>query len=152
MKIYRIAKKRFINDLSGEGARLYGGRWNREGDAALYFCEYLSLCVLELLARMDYEFLNSDYWFIEAEIDKKFLEELKNPENISIEWRKNPHISTTQDYGSNWIRQNEKLGLIIPSTILPTEHNIFINPNHESFSKLKILKTAKLNLDERVVS
>ena len=31
MLLYRIAKKAYIEDLSGLGSRLYGGRWNEKG-------------------------------------------------------------------------------------------------------------------------
>ncbi|HBL78709.1 MAG TPA: toxin-antitoxin system toxin subunit, partial [Aequorivita sp.] len=31
MRIFRISKTEYIDDLSGEGARLYGGRWNLVG-------------------------------------------------------------------------------------------------------------------------
>ena len=43
MQVYRIAQKAFINDLSGEGARLFGGRWNRRGIPLLYTAESRSL-------------------------------------------------------------------------------------------------------------
>ena len=59
MKIFRVAQHNFIQDLSGEGARLFGGRWNKKGDAMIYFSEHLSLCVLELLAHMDYQFISN---------------------------------------------------------------------------------------------
>ncbi len=150
MKIYRVAKKRFINDLSGEGARIYGGRWNREGDAALYFCEHLSLCVLELLARMDYEFLGKDYWYIEAEISAKYFITIPDPGIITKNWRINPHSSTTQDYGSTWLKSTKSLGLVVASAILPSENNVIINPSNPSFSQLKIIKTSPLNLDDRI--
>lgn len=140
----------YINDLSGEGARLFGGRWNREGDGALYFCEHLSLCVLELLARINFEFLTFDYGYLEAEISATYFESVDNPSTISIEWRNNPHISATQDYGSNWLVNKENLGLVIPSAILPRERNIIINPLHKAFQKLKVLTVEPLNLDNRL--
>lgn len=151
MKIYRVAKRGFIDDLSGEGARLYGGRWNREGDAVLYFSEHLSLCVLELLARIDYEFIQTQYWFLEADVSVKFFTHLSKPEEISKDWRQNPHISATQDYGSQWLRKCENLGLWVSSAVLPAENNILVNPQHISFSSLKILRTEPLDLDNRFV-
>ena len=36
MRLFRIAKTRYINDLSGTGARANGGRWNRVGAASLH--------------------------------------------------------------------------------------------------------------------
>ncbi len=83
VKIYRVAKKKFVRDLSGEGARLYGGRWNRKGSSMLYFSEHLSLCVLELLTRIDYEFLSEDYSFIEVEISEKSIDSISQMKPIS---------------------------------------------------------------------
>jgi len=49
MIVYRFSSKQFIDDLSGEGARLYGGRWNHKGLPALYTSLTTSLALLELL-------------------------------------------------------------------------------------------------------
>jgi RES domain-containing protein len=150
VKIYRLAKTNFINDLSGEGARLFGGRWNSRGDSLLYFSEHLSLCVLELLTRIDFEFLVDDYSFIEVEVPTSLISILKNPNRISKNWRSNPPISNTQSYGSTWIKTNKALGLAVPSAVLIHVNNILINPKHSQFSELIIIKTGKLDLDSRV--
>jgi RES domain-containing protein len=151
VKVFRLVKSSFLHDLSGEGARLYGGRWNRKGDALLYFSESLSLCVLELLTRIDYEFITEDYSFIEAEVPTSLIIEFSNPETITKNWRANPPISITQDYGSKWIKERLSLGISVPSAVLPNEHNILINPRHPSISKLKVLNREILNLDSRVL-
>jgi len=150
VKIYRLAKTNFINDLSGEGARLFGGRWNNRGDSLLYFSEHLSLCVLEILTRIDFEFLVDDYSFIEVEVPTSLISILKNPNRISKNWRSNPPITNTQIYGSTWIKNNKTLGLTVPSAVLPFESNILINPNHKQFSKIKILRKGTLDIDSRV--
>lgn len=150
MRIFRLTKTSYIHDLSGEGARLYSGRWNRRGDALLYFSEHLSLCVLELLTRMDFEFLATDYSYLEAEVPSQLISTLKKPETISRQWRANPPISLTQDYGSNWIQKCKTLGLAVPSAVLPNESNILINPKHLKISELKVIKKGKLDLDSGV--
>lgn len=151
LKVYRLTKNKFLHDLSGEGARLYGGRWNRKGDALLYFSENLSLCVLELLTRMDYEFITNDYSFMEAEVPSALVASFTNPEGVIKNWRANPPISATQDYGSNWLSTDSSLGMSVPSAVLPSELNILINPNHKLFSKLKVLKSSPLDLDKRIL-
>ena len=52
MRLYRIPPARFITDLTGEGARLAGGRWNPRGLPALYTAESAALALLEYLARV----------------------------------------------------------------------------------------------------
>src|SRR5699024_12459459 len=48
MQLYRLAKEEYIRDLSGTGARLYGGRWNKKGMPMLYTSEHRSMALLEL--------------------------------------------------------------------------------------------------------
>ena len=52
-RVYRLAKEKHTRDLadlvSGEGARLYGGRWNRKGTPLVYAASHVSLAVLEAL-------------------------------------------------------------------------------------------------------
>ena len=150
VKIYRLAHTKFITDLSGEGARLYGGRWNKKGHSMLYFSEHLSLCVLEMLTRIDFEFLIRDYAFIEAEVSDKFIVPIARMNAISKEWRADPPRVATQDYGSKWLLAGESLALSVASAVLPNEQNILVNPNHKQITKLKITATGKLNLDPRI--
>ncbi|MCF6307489.1 MAG: RES family NAD+ phosphorylase [Flavobacteriaceae bacterium] len=149
MKIYRIAKQKFINDLSGEGARLYGGRWNKKGCAMLYFSEHLSLCVLEMLVHTNQQLITNNYFFFEVEIPVKHIKTILE-NKLPINWRSNNLISETQVFGSNWLQNNKDLALRIPSAVLPSESNILINPNHIQFSKIKVIKVSELNLDARL--
>ncbi|GAB5565919.1 MAG: RES family NAD+ phosphorylase [Winogradskyella sp.] len=151
MKVYRIAKQNFINDLSGEGARLFGGRWNKRGFNVLYTSQHLSLSVLELLVHIDMKFVKEDFRFIEIDLPDD-IKQSKLPTSIlKKEWRHNPPLSFTQDYGSEWLQQNKSLLLKIPSAVLPNEFNYLINPNHKDFSKVKIVKKGFLDLDQRVL-
>ena len=51
MDVYRIGKNKYIKDLSGDGARLYGGRWNYQGYRVLYASESLALAILEYITK-----------------------------------------------------------------------------------------------------
>ncbi len=151
MKIYRVTKKEFVKDLTGEGARLFGGRWNKKGSPMLYFSEHLSLCVLEMLTRIDFEFLSEDYAFIEVEIADKLIIPSSKVTSISKNWRADPPVVATQDFGTKWLSSEGSFALSVPSAVLPSEHNILVNPNHKLISKLKITNSGKLDLDPRVI-
>ena len=151
MKIYRVTKKEFVKDLSGEGARLYGGRWNKKGHPMLYFSQHLSLCVLEMLTRIDFEFLSDDYAFIEVEIADKLIIPSERITSISKNWRADPPTFATQEFGSKWLASEANFALSVPSAVLPNELNVLVNPNHKLISKLKITNSGKLDLDPRVV-
>ena len=49
MLAYRLASHRFANDLTGTGAAIHGGRWNRKGVPVLYCSESKEIALLEWL-------------------------------------------------------------------------------------------------------
>lgn len=137
--------------MSGEGARLYGGRWNKKGHNMLYCSQFLSLCVLELLVHMDFKFINRDFGFIELELPDELIATKSSKSILKQDWRHNPPLVATQEFGSNWLLSKSDLAIKIPSAVLPVEHNILINPNHQRFSDIKIIRKGLLDLDARVV-
>ena len=58
MKVYRLALTQYC-DLSGEGAKIYGGRWNLPGNPAIYAGASISASLLERLT-IDSELLSSE--------------------------------------------------------------------------------------------
>ncbi len=53
MTVYRFANYKYASDISGTGAKIFGGRWNFEGWPVLYTSEHISLGLLEILANTD---------------------------------------------------------------------------------------------------
>ena len=49
MLLYRISKSKYAKDLSGEGARRAGGRWNFKGTPVVYTADSTALATLETL-------------------------------------------------------------------------------------------------------
>lgn len=150
MKIYRIAKQQFLQDLSGEGARLYGGRWNKKGHSMLYFSESLSLCVLEILVHMDHQYLNADFGYIEVEVPDNLIRPKVKVSALDTIWRNNPPPPYTQQFGTKWLTDQKSLAMQVPSAILPVQSNILINPKHPKIQELKILKKGTLDVDHRI--
>lgn len=151
MRIYRIAKTQYIDDLSGEGARLYGGRWNKMGDSLLYFSENLSLSLLEIIVHVDYAELPLDYSFIEVEIPDSSIKKIQSIDFIKAKWSPEATVNQLQMFGSNWLKKNVELAMKVPSAVLHQEHNILINPSHKDFGKLKIRRTEKMDFDPRLL-
>ena len=151
MRVYRIAKQNFINDLSGEGARIYGGRWNKVGYNMVYFSEHLSLCVLELLAHIDYKFVTNNFKYIEVNIPDELIKPKLKLEHLDTSWRATPPEQYTKQMGANWLTSQKSLAMIVPSAILPSENNILLNPKHNLYSKIKVIKISDLDIDSRVL-
>ena len=150
LKIYRIAKKQYLEDLSGEGARLYGGRWNKKGYNMVYFSESLSLAVLEILVHIDFKFLTNDFGYLEAEIPENLISPKRKETKLEDTWRENPPSNYSMQYGTDWLKSNKSLAMQVPSAILPMTNNILVNPRHPLIKKIKIIRTGVLDVDSRV--
>ncbi|MDO6598365.1 RES family NAD+ phosphorylase [Oceanihabitans sp. 2_MG-2023] len=150
MKIYRIAKKQYLKDLSGEGARLYGGRWNKKGYNMVYFSESLSLAVLEILVHIDFKFLTNDFGFLEAQVPDSLISPKLKESKLDTNWRHNPPSNYSMQFGTDWLKTNANLAMQVPSAILPMTNNILVNPTHSLIKEVKIIKTGVLDVDSRV--
>ncbi|MFD1064022.1 RES family NAD+ phosphorylase [Winogradskyella litorisediminis] len=150
MKLFRIAKQKYIKDFSGEGAKLYGGRWNKRGTRMLYFSTSLSLSVLETLVHFNQENAPDDLYYVEIEISNKLINTISNFSKLKAHLRDNPPHYSTQLFGSKWADKKQDLALAVPSAILLSESNIIVNPLHDAFSKIKTIKVNKLELDARL--
>jgi RES domain-containing protein len=151
VRIFRIAKTAYIDDLSGEGARLYGGRWNRVGDPMVYFSENLSLCLLEIIVHIEFAQLPLDYSFVEIEIPDKAIKTVQSVDFIKPKWSTEAAVNQLQMFGSGWLKRRESLAMRVSSAVMNQENNILINPAHQDFGKLKILRKDKLNIDPRLL-
>lgn len=151
MRIFRIAKTQYIDDLSGEGARLYGGRWNKTGDPMLYFSENLSLSLLEIIVHIEFAQLPLDYSFIEVEIPDEAIKTLLSIDFINPKWTTEAAVNQLQMFGSGWLKKQESLAMRVPSAILSLENNILINPAHLDSGKLKVVRKGKFSVDPRLV-
>jgi len=145
---YRLTTSEFADNLSGEGAKIYGGRWNPVGVAALYISEFISLSILEILVRAN-KFTSPDtYTLLSVQIPESSIAtiELKK---LKAGWQN--HIEYTRAIGGDFLKMNQTLALKIPSAIVPQEHNFLINPLHKDFKKVKIVGSELLELDKRLL-
>lgn len=148
MKIYRISKEKYIKDLTGTGARLYGGRWNPKGYAILYTSENRSLAALEVLVHLTPRSVPENLKILTLDIPESELIEFDRDKFAGIIKKKDSN-RLFQTEGKRWIESGESLGLIVPSVLIPGENNVLINPGHENFSEIKIETIEEFIFDER---
>lgn len=146
MIIHRIVQERYKEDLSGEGARIYGGRWNPKGKAALYCSEHISLCMLENMVNMVDDLIRRNFCLMTLEIPDQKIHPI-DTKALKKGWIKD--FDYTQWLGKQFLEQ-EGFILKIPSAIVQEENNFMINPGHRDFKKVKVIQSKPFHFDERL--
>jgi RES domain-containing protein len=148
MNLYRIAKNQYINDISGEGARIYGGRWNRPGLAVLYTSEARSLALLELIVHFtSKKSLQYGFSFLNIEIDDFLIETVDK--NSIPKTNINPNDNRLWQITDYYFKEKNCLAIRVPSVLIPQEYNVILNTQHIDYKQVEIKKTEEINLDER---
>lgn len=148
MLVYRISRTRFAQDLSGEGARLYGGRWNRKGVPCLYTASSISLAVLEFSVHVSVDELPRALSITTIEVPETFL--AVKTEDLPGNWDQWPSPASTRDLGSKWLNEMKHLVIRVPSTVIQQEFNFLINPLHAEIKKVKIQDVRDFVFDVRI--
>ncbi|BBO91920.1 RES family NAD+ phosphorylase [Desulfosarcina ovata] len=149
---WRITKEKYINEaLSGEGAKLWGGRWNPVGYPAVYCAESLSLAILELIVHLEDDSDINSFVVIPVSFSPKRVQSLpksKLPKN----WNSLPIGPESVAVGKKWLDDKQFPILEVPSTIVPIESNFVLNPLHPDFSLLEKGKPEAIHIDPRIAN
>lgn len=148
--VWRLLTARFADSaFTGEGARLYGGRWNRKGVPMIYTAGSQSLATLEILVQD--EPLRARYVMIPVTLPKSLKIERVTADELPADWRDFAAREHTQAIGSAWARRKSSAVLAVPSAVIPAEHNYLLNPLHPSFSKIEIGEPQDFVTDLRLI-
>ncbi|MDO9224717.1 MAG: RES domain-containing protein [Pseudomonadota bacterium] len=135
--IWRLVTHRFAETaFSGEGARLYGGRWNRKGIPLVYTAGSQSLAMLEMLVQD--EPLRANYMMIPATLPDSLVIERIDPAQLPADWRDQAAREQLQVLGTDWARRRSSAVLAVPSTVIPMETNYLLNPLHPAYPEIEI--------------
>jgi RES domain-containing protein len=148
--VWRLLTARFADSaFSGEGARLYGGRWNRKGTPIVYTAGSQSLAMLEILVQD--EPLRARYVMIPATLPKNLKIERVTPDQLPANWRDLRAREQLQAIGTEWARRRSSSVLAVPSVVIPTETNYLLNPLHHAFARIEIGKPEEFVTDLRLI-
>ena len=150
MLVFRLAQSAHIRDLTGAGARLYGGRWNHRGTAVIYASETRSLATLEYLVHVPLPHMPADLSIASLEIPDDVPFEEVNPSDLPQDWRRFPAPSELAGWGTAWARSCRGLLLRVPSAVVDHECNVLLNPSHPDVSRVAIADVKLYSLDERL--
>ena len=148
-RIVRAA--RVSTAFSGEGARIYGGRWNSRGTAVIYVSEHESLAALELLVHLTPLPPNDRYLSFRLEWDDKLTDHFP-VKNLPPHWNTEPPDLRSMQIGDEWVRAGKAVALAVPSVLSASEVNFLLNPKHPDFKKIKISKPVEYRFDSRLLN
>ncbi|MFH2061096.1 MAG: RES family NAD+ phosphorylase [Pseudomonadota bacterium] len=132
---YRVVKEKYLDRaFDGEGARLYGGRWNSKGMSAVYTSDSLALCSLEIFVHLPSYSLLANYVYISVVFDSALVADVP----LNKGWDERPITKISQAIGDLWIKEGFSAVLRVPSVIMPDGHNYLININHPDFKKINM--------------
>ena len=147
---WRIVESRYKNKaFSGDGARLFGGRWNSKGLAVIYTAGSLALASIEMVVNLPSPKLLEAFVRIPVNFDADLVEILL-PEKYPRDWQHRPISPETKAIGDRWIKQLRSPVLRVPSVIVPEEFNYLINPAHPDFAKIEIGQPVVYHFDPRL--
>jgi RES domain-containing protein len=139
MFAWRLCRAAFAN-RRGEGARLYGGRWNSAGQALVYTASSAALAVLEVRVHLDLapELIPEDYVLMKVDLAGLAVERLDvMPDD-------------PRAFGDLWLRERRSPVLRVPSMIIPEDENLLFNPAHPLVHEARIVGTRPFAFDRRL--
>ncbi|MDR0792068.1 MAG: RES family NAD+ phosphorylase, partial [Chitinophagaceae bacterium] len=129
MEVYRIVKRIYANDLSGDGSRLFGGRWNVQGVSCIYAATSRSLAILELSVNTSKKNIPNDLVMLTIVIPDVCIQQIKVG-NLPKNWQAHPSSIETKNFGTKLLTSGKHLAYLLPSAVVLEENNIIINPLH----------------------
>jgi RES domain-containing protein len=149
MVVYRVGKTKHAKDLTGEGAKINGGRWNHKSVPCLYTSESRALSILEYTVNVNVQEIPRALSITTIEIsDSEIL--IINEDALPGNWKSVPAPTSTQDFGSNLLKSSKKAVLRIPSSVIAEEFNYLLNPLHINSRNFKIKSITDLVYDIRI--
>ena len=158
MIVWRIAASTpvyRVDDLTGGGAAVTGGRWNPVGVPVLYCASTISLAYLETLVHINLSGpMPRNRFRVEIEIPDTVWSARRvahvHAATFPKDWDAHPAAKGSIDYGALWLKAAKEALLVVPSIVIPEESNILVNPVHPDAAKLRVLNVTRVEYDHRL--
>jgi RES domain-containing protein len=153
VKAWRIERDPYLDlAMTGEGARRVGGRWNSAGRPAVYAASHLSLSILEIVVHARTESQRA-LKRSKAELDlPDGLVERLSAAAVPKDFSPRTAYAATQALGDRWLESLRTPILVVPSSIVPEEQFVILNPLHPAYPRCRWGKFVSIELDSRLWS
>ncbi len=150
MEAWRLLKtKHAAHAFDGEGARLYGGRWNSPGRPVIYLASNLALAVLEVLVHLQNTGPLPAYSHARAEFENDLVLTLGR-DSLPDDWAVDPAPASTRAIGDDWLDELRSAVLRVPSAVVHREWNFLVNPLHPDFPQIVFGELEPYRFDVRL--
>lgn len=131
---------------------MHGGRWNREGTAAVYTSASPSLAALEYLTHIDIDLVPADLVLLTLELPDALMarSEVVEVSALPATWQR-PEDPRCIALGQAWLEARTALVLSVPSAILPEERNYILNPAHPDMPRVAEVRRRNFAYDPRLL-
>ena len=147
---WRIVKEKHAKSaFSGEGARIFEGRWNSAGVRMVYCSEHLSLAALEILVHTQPVTIRDKFQVFRVSWDEAIMSAI-DLRKLPKGWNAQPPGLISKNIGDEWVHSGRSAVLVVPSVIVPLEKTFLLNPKHRDFGKIKIKDAGGFHLDPRL--
>ena len=147
-RFYRLVQARWAHDaMSGEGARIAGGRWNPPGLPAVYLAGSRSLAALEIVVHAPREVLSLEWRIFEVGVPDEMIETARR---LPKDWQGLPSSPAARRFGEAWLRESRSLALRVPSAIVSQESILLLNPRHRGVAEIRVSKPEDFRFDPRI--
>lgn len=150
MRFWRICRALHASETAtGEGARLFGGRWNSRGIRVVYASTSLALAAVETFVHLEPNLQPADLVYVEGEIPKDLPVERLDFRALPPDWF-HTRDESLRRFGDEWVRSARTVTLLVPSAAIRGNWNILLNPGHESFAGLRFQPPQPFAFDIRM--
>ncbi len=150
MAAWRIVKEKHAKSaFSGEGARIFEGRWNSTGVRMVYCSENLALAALEILVHSSSIAIRDKFRAFRVTFDERLLI-IFDFKKLPKSWNAQPPTAASKKIGDDWVNSAGSAVLALPSVLIPQERTFLLNPRHRDFARINIKDSGSFPLDQRL--
>jgi RES domain-containing protein len=150
MRFWRICRRLYAAEArTGEGARLYGGRWNSRGVRIVYASTSLALAAVETFVNLEPNLRPADLVSIEGNIPEEVEVVRLDPTALVPHWYRTRDESLRR-FGDEWIPSAKGVALLVASATIPGEWNVLLNPAHPDFAQIEFRDPEPFEFDARM--
>ncbi len=138
MQVWRLCRRPHA-DLTGEGARIFGGRWNSPGRPVAYLSDHPALAALEVRVHLDlpFELLPADYVLVGVRVPDALISDPPRPDDSLAA-------------GNTWLAEGTSAAMRVPSVLVPHAWNVLLNPRHADAPQVVIQAIEPFGFDPKL--